>query len=176
MRTATSAGLLISLSLALPGITDAQQLPNDADLRSAYCMPIEEGSVNLLKQVLAQLVANTERPTPEQERAIENYRQILQKQTSTLDRLRMYLMPRIPYLDPAALTAAKQRGTADFGAAQRITDDQGQAGCLIQCTTKQGENKTTVDPDACAKQCLPPSLLALRDRIASCNDPDWLPF
>jgi hypothetical protein len=170
--------VLIVVGMTVAGSAAAQQLqlPSDADLKTAYCIPVAEFGVNFVKQILANAAASQQRPTPEQQQTIGRYRSNLQEQEAVLDRLRKYLVPRVPYLDPIALTGAQQRGQADVAALQAASENQAQRDCLLQCASKQQGSGKQIDPSECAKQCLPPSVVSTRERIGSCVTPTWLPF
>jgi hypothetical protein len=170
--------LLLVLGSALSGTVSAQQsqLPNDADLKTAYCIPVAEFGVNFIKQILANAAASQQRPTPEQQQTIDRYRGNLQEQEAVLDRLRKYLVPRILYLDPFALTAAQQRGQADVAVLQAASENQAQSDCLLQCASKQQGSGAQIDQNECVKQCSPPTVVSTRERIGSCATPTWLPF
>jgi len=177
MKRITVSNLLAALGVAATCAAQAQRSPNDIDLKTAYCIPIVESTANLYKQIiLAQAESNPQNQAPDKRQLIEENRQVLEEQISNLNRLKQYLLPRIPYLDPVALAAAQQRGKADYSALQAASKDQAQYDCVAQCITKQRDSGAQIGADVCVKQCVPHNVLVLLERVASCGSSISLPF
>jgi len=151
------------LLLAFCGVSSAQQpsLPNDGELRSAYCIPILRWEIAGVSKMVASL-ANSQ--TPEAQHAYADSRTKLEKFQSALNRLQSYLAPRAAYLDPVSLALAQHRGEADL---HRLED-------IAQCTTDcEAKKDNKADVVACSEACIDRSLV---DRMKACAEPSWLPF
>ena len=136
----------------------AQQLspPDNTDLKSAYCIGVEQ-----------QVVANAEAMQNSLPASAVKYAQEASRDAhDRLRHLQQYLMPRLPYIDPIGVAAARQRGTDDY--AFLFNDPQTAAcstRCMQQSQTKDQLQQCTV---ACAPERLP--------RIWQCSNLSWLPF
>ena len=84
---------------------------------------------------------------------------------STLNRLQLYLLPRVTQRDPVAIIAAEKRAEADLQELRRAT---------AECTTDCAKSGHGDDPtNACAESCVGSDLVA---RLRACKNPSWLPF
>lgn len=129
----------------------AQQLPNETDLKAAYCMGV-------IKKVLGDVGhvdIGSLSATPEMKK---NFSEGMNKLNGNLRRLQMYLVPRIPYLDMVGIEAARIRGDED--------ESSGVQSIAI-C------NKNCMDID-CAQRCIDKNEFAPRIRI--CYDLSFLPY
>jgi len=135
----------------LCAVAHAQQIPNDIDLRAAYCLPIVNEQVAVFGQP-----SGTPQP-PQAERAIKDMASDAQ---GRLDHLKRYLLPRMPYLDATALAAAAAQGKDD---SQRAQQDSAQ--CLASC-----------ERDANPKQCLTSCETDTLVKVRRCTKLGWLPF
>lgn len=169
-----AAGLLL---LCITSATArAARVPTAVEFRTAYCHRIMQWSVRQLKSnqnVLEQeLRARRQGGSPPAQHAgisDETLQAMLQRtqkeaadEHAVLEKLQQYLEPRIPDLDPAALSAAKQKANADI---QDISDLNGK--CGFRCAHGP-------DFEAClAEKCGAADLLR---RFSGCRDPDWLAF
>jgi hypothetical protein len=100
---------LASLSPVVAGAQQGQP-GTDTDLRAAYCLAADNVQLSALTSGRNGLPAST----PAESRAY------LDKQIANLSsdvgRLRAYVIPKIQYVDPLAITAAAARGKADIAA------------------------------------------------------------
>lgn len=127
-----------------------QQLPDAVDLKSAYCLAVVQNQVLGLEASI-----NTNPALPERQQAL-----IVASQNDAkarLDRIRRYLFPRIPYLDPTGLAVARQQGIDDQARSVKLLSD-----CINTCQTRE-----------CLEACEPPDLAA---KVRACAKTDWLPF
>jgi len=156
--------LWLALFLACVGPASAQlAVPTDNELRTAYCIPVVKAQIEIENQAIAMAEGQRQSPTPEAQNLVKEIpamREDLAKRQTALDRLQLYLLPKMQALDPIALTAAMHRGDADVlelkASAQR---------CAAKCTSAP-------DWNACISQCNPD----LSARVKACANPTWLPF
>jgi hypothetical protein len=149
-------------------------IPTDAELRSAYCVPVLQWFIRENRSELANFMEEQKNAvTPE-------YRQILTKKIdelqqdvavyeSALNRLQSYLLPRIQHLDPTALMLASNRGNADRQQLSSMIDR-----CYERCGISLG-----VPLDDKKKECIVACQDTLKDvaaRLQPCRNPSWLPF
>lgn len=165
----TCAAMCAAVTVATTGTAD-DTLPTDADLRSAYCIPVLQHGIDVLNQAAAAHEAQAKSAqTPEQRRAGQELRDIVLNRVSetqsTLHRLTSYLLPRMQYRDQLALTAAGERGEADVKVLQAKA---------VRCPTRCGGfDVSDAAWYACAARCVDKELIA---RVRACAAPTWLPF
>ena len=147
-----------SLTLALFVVcvdahAQGSELPNQVDLRAAYCTKVVEYQISLLTDPTP-----VSRP-PEAQRVLDRFRDNAQ---SNLRRIRAYLLPRVAYLDALGLMAAMQSADADIQEAK-----QEASACVSKCNS---------EPNAlgCVLQCNANS--EVTEHFQRCRDTSWLPF
>jgi hypothetical protein len=150
---------------AFASIAMSQDLvPSDAELRSAYCLPVVKAEIKLARDAIAMADANKTSPIPAVQenltKASEELRKGLVQAESALNRLQAYLVPRVMARDPVALMAATQRGEADLRALESMAAQY--AAC-----------RGVTDDKACIDSYTDKDLVA---RIRACANPTWLPF
>lgn len=131
--------------------------PTDLELRSAYCLKVREAQ---LQAVSSELEADL--------RALPEVQEMLHRDKDDIHRLRSYLLPRLDYLDSAALLAAASRGEADF----RQSAIQG-AKCAESRTCPKQPSQLE-KWGACIESCR--QVHPVTARVDSCKDLSWLPF
>jgi hypothetical protein len=147
---------------------DKSQMPSDAELRTAYCIPVITRELSDTKQAAAEAEQQANDPVTASYGAQDKFLQVLAQLKnriaeldSALKRLEAYLLPRRFQRDPVALAAAQKRGEADY---QELMGGE----CAARCMAVANANLT-----ACLSSCNPPDLVA---RLKACKDPTWLPF
>ena len=130
--------------LTLPG-TAAAESPNEADLHSAYCVP-----------VLQYEIAQTQRGGD---------RQMLEKLQAALNQVQAYLHPRMPKLDPMALAQMQSRAQGDIQQFQKGVQ------CMGNCASGK-DDPTKTEAAACTKSCMDMGAVAHMD---TCTKLIWLP-
>ncbi|MFM0091551.1 hypothetical protein PQR46_32115 [Paraburkholderia sediminicola] len=131
----------------------AQQPPTNIDLTAAYCIGVVQQNFTLIP---------TDLNRPE---VTDPIRKSLQEQ---LNHLQAYLLPRMQYVDPVGITAARARGQTD---AKAVVGAEMMA-CTSRCTTPPNVDATTAMKQ-CALSCDTEHRLP---RVWSCHDLSWLPF
>lgn len=153
--------VLFSLALFLSiGNASAQQLPlpSEADLKSAYCIPIVQNELKLMN--------GDGSFAPGVGPQFDAVRKIIRERNDDLTRLQSYFLPRLLHLQPMGLLAAQNRATADLREVEA-----NMAHCSERCDGKGYSNESVL---ACYKDC--GAELAAVKRMAGCRDLNWLPF
>lgn len=152
MKKKSVAGAFLAALACLPTPTFAQQLPTDIDLRAAYCLPIVNDELATFQTPIDPSVL-----TPQMKQGVES---AIAEAQERANRLKRFLLPRVPYLDATALLAASTQGKQDE---QRGLQDTRE--CFTSC---QGAS----DSRACMTSCETDALA----RVRRCSKLDWLPF
>src|SRR5438105_14108121 len=112
--------LLVSLSVLATVIvttTLAQELlPTDAELRSAYCIPVLQWQITWHQEMVSRA---DKAPAELREQASQldpNGRETIEQLQSALNRLQSYLVPRIGHRDSSSMLLATSRGKSDLKA------------------------------------------------------------
>lgn len=142
-------------------IAYAQRTPTDIELKAAYCLTMNQGMVTALGQL------------PHDDSATGKYAvNATAEANDRLNRLKLYVVPRLSALEPLALAGAMKRGEVDYETYKRTAND-----LLSKCSNGCGVNadgswqeKTA----SCANSCLARDPLWVR--FQSCVDINWLPF
>ncbi len=158
-----------------------ERLPTDVELRSAYCIPVLQNDISVLQQALATANSGIDHITdiPVQsgrdavlqayQRGQREFEKAITERQSALNRLQLYITPKIPYLDVDSLMAATSRAKADI---QQF--DTKSKSCTLECMGPlKSDSAEKSDPVFCFKTC---SGVELNDRLAACRNPTWLPF
>jgi len=151
----TLHALLLIVVLFLPINAAGQQLPNnEVDFTAAYCISVTQTRIFRMNAMISRFNDNT---SDWDKRTIA---EVLERANADLRRLRLYLMPRIPYLDASRVLAAMKSGEADMDQFLHDADT---------C-----ENTCPYQMSPCMQKCLGTSDAAVR--ISVCNDLSFLPF
>jgi hypothetical protein len=130
----------------------AYELPNSVDLHATYCVAVLQYQLSLFNSMPPDT-------PPEMQRAIATEKD---QASYNLSRLQLYLMPRVPGLDPVSLAFALESGDED---APRAV--QAKAHCVAGCANN-------ADQGACLRKCIQES--EVMKRTATCSDTSWLPL
>jgi hypothetical protein len=153
------AALLLALFSQIAASAD--RAPTDAELHTAYCIPVMRWVVSEANEQ----IKNSSNQNNPQELAL------LSEAKAVFDRLRAYLIPKIDTLDPVALTLASKRGETDIRDLNSAVNQ-----CHNKCSwhlNADGFDKY----DACYQECMANNgTKDLVARIQACKKPTWLPF
>lgn len=145
--------LIFALAVSLLDDARADQLPTETDLRAAYCIKVNQGTLDAIanyrpaqpvKPRLEEMVAKMNAETGAAAR-------------DRLHRLRSYLFPRVPSLELASIVAAMKRGEIDTAR-------------YFETSPDVWDKKAT----RCIRNCMEGDQLYAR--IAACKKINWLPF
>lgn len=143
-------------------------VPTDAELRTAYCIPVITRELSDTKQAAAEAEHQANGPGTATYGAQDKFLQVLAglknriaELESALKRLEAYLLPRVSQRDPIALAAAQKRGEADY---QELMGGECGARCMAG---------SDADLSVCLNSCVSPGLVT---RVKACKNPTWLPF
>lgn len=146
---------LIALCLLAAIAAQAQtfQLPTDADLKSAYCIPVKKAMIEAYAKIT---------DVPSGKKAYNDA-------NTDLIRLQSYIVPRVSSLDPTSIVLATKRGESDY---KQAMADAGQ--CASRCSAFVENGGPTQRWNECSSACVAESTASAR--IRSCNNLSWLPF
>lgn len=148
--TIAFSALFFALSFSTR-ISQAQTfLPNDIDLKAAYCVGVLNSKIDALKKESHEFPALR-----------DSQDELSQGVQRDLRRLNLYLMPRLSRLETQGLLAATVSGKEDFVAG------------LEDLTKCAGTKKNCVTEEGCMSACRAGSP-AIR-RTNRCNDTSFLP-
>lgn len=150
-RRAAKAATASALFAACMG-AHAYEPPDTVDLHATYCVAVLQYKLSLFNSMPPDT-------PPEIQRGIAKERE---QASYNLSRLQLYLMPRVPHLDPVSLAFALESGDEDAPRAVQAASQ-----CVAKCTNH-------ADTSACLRNCARESD-AMR-RTAICSDTSWLPM
>ncbi|HYM46734.1 MAG TPA: hypothetical protein VES65_11325 [Solirubrobacteraceae bacterium] len=151
-------------------------VPSDAELRSAYCIPVLQWAVKGARDIADSIDGYWRQNPPTSEfaqqvaRTRADARKSVSDEESVLNRLQAYLLPRMERLDPVALTLAMKRGEADLREFESVSNQ-----CTKQCGVTVDTPSRDEKSNACLETCRDKDK-ALVERVRACNAPTWLPF
>src|SRR5262245_53064607 len=128
----------IALAFILVANADPRSLPSEVDLRAAYCIGVTQPQVEDLRPL-----AN-DPEIPEEARML--IAEVIEEVTGRLRRLRLYVLPRIPYLEHDGMAIALKRGQEDWSSHERHVHQ-----CAAQCPSLATRNVEA--RSACEKRC-----------------------
>lgn len=172
--------LFLSLPMFFPTTAFPQRpLPTDTELRAAYCVPVLQSDIADLRKLLAEVDNSIERiqdtPLEIRQQVLktlqESKRDLPQKiaeRESALNRVQLFILPRMRYLDTSALLGATQRGASDIQQWATVTSK-----CARQCRQRSTDEATSDQYSSCLKTCTSGDL---EIRLSACRNPTWLPF
>lgn len=155
-RNAIAVGLLV----IAPTVGQAQALPTDLDLRTAYCARVLAAQSAEIELMLAG--------TPEGSPVRQAIQRDLRERAAALHRLRSYLLPKVDALATEPLIAAALRADSDLDEMKRVAGT-----CTTSCSQHLDGGSPTSRWSLCTEECLSVPLVA---RLRGCRSPDWLPF
>ncbi len=140
----------------------AQRIPTDIELKAAYCLKVTQASVAELGRIA---------PT---DAAMEKMKgNALRNANDRVNRLQLYLVPRMQALEPTAMIGAMNRGEADaanyFRRVEEIADK-----CTTSCQLAGATGEAKDKAVRCFTACIGSD--ELLTRISSCPKLNWLPF
>lgn len=110
--------MLASILSVAAGEASAQsRAPSEDEVHSMYCVEVLRTQITLQRHMISELSeAAGVTPSLSRQEWIDTSAELLQrleKLEGALYRLQVYMLPRIPALDPAALAAAVRRANAE---------------------------------------------------------------
>lgn len=145
--------------------------PTDTDLKAAYCTAVKVQGVSEVSKAYDDVAKSSETAAPEFKKtlndSLKKLKDVVIDEKDKLNRLQLYLLPRMKFLDSGGLLAATARAKADQdrAASPEISS------CTQQCASTHSKRSQS-DTVACVKACAPEIFI----RLWSCNDLSWLPF
>ena len=147
--------------LPIPPSLEQREPPNDADLKSAYCIgEISVGAAQLNALLHSRPQMNSDEQK-EQGDLDASTRQVVYQEYAKVRRLQSYLSPRLARIDNGMLMAALKQGQADVSQVDRETDT-----CLSQCGALTDSNARPQCADTCTENSQTYQLTENRQKIA----------
>lgn len=146
--------LMSTLLLTLIGVSaQAQaQMPTPIDLRASYCIALFQENSPALEAFVR------ENPT-----AKASISPLLETSKNNLSRLQNYLVPRLQFLEPNAIFAARNQALSDMTT-------------INACTNRAcGSNFELKSPSECKDFCNKETG-GIRDKQWACSNLTWIPF
>jgi hypothetical protein len=154
--------VVAALLTASSGTWAQGAMPSDIDLKTAYCLRVKQRQQEWSRKLMS-----------EQQPSSAGYAYLQKSVRDTeadLDRLRTYLIPKIPMLDITGIVLATNRADKDVGEALSSATEQ----CLQTCAPAMQGGQMTPEWNTCITDCSAKSPVSVR--IHSCTDVNWLPF
>lgn len=154
-------------------------LPTDTELRAAYCVRVLQSDVANLKSLSTQIddtATRIQEVPPDLRQQVlqtlqESKRDLPQKiaeRESALNRVQLFILPRMKYLDATALLAATRRADSDLQESAAVGGK-----CLRQCAEPKAGEPAADRSASCLRSCMGADL---QSRLEACRSPTWLPF
>ncbi|MFL9933947.1 hypothetical protein P0D88_33225 [Paraburkholderia sp. RL18-103-BIB-C] len=155
--TLVHAAVMLAVSMSV----GARELspPTDTDLKASYCLAVQQEGASHLNAIDA-----SELPAS----AVPYFQKGMAGIRERIRHLQQYLLPRLEYVDPMGLIAARERGTED---ANYIAQDTQVMACSAKCAS-QARAMTDEQYGQCTATCAPEQMT----RIRQCLSLSWLPF
>ena len=168
-RTVRRVLLLSTVFAFATAVAAPPRVPSEHELRCMYCVEVIRAEILLQHHLIsASDEAAISAPTPElRQQWLNTSAELLQglaKLEVVLNRLQVYMLPRIRALDAYALATALREGDDDFEQSRAIADR-----CAVQCDPLHAMNEQL---QACRASC---SNDALLKKVRACENPTWLP-
>ena len=149
----------IMILLMLVRSTVARERPSEVDLQAAYCIPIAQHSLHMLRSFKRNV------QFPDIKLAAEK---AIAGRAEDLQRLQRYLVPRMPSLDLLEVEAAGKRGEEDLKKVAAYVET-----CKPKCKPLSNKPPAALWT-ACIEQCKAGN--PLTPRMQTCSELGWLPF
>lgn len=178
---ATTSQQTFAENLNSPLVGKQRRLPNDIELKATYCLALKKlqqsdilptviknnmyrpEDISMIDPELQKIFNEAEKILAESDKSLKGH---VEEQGDQISRLRQYMIPRLPYLEPAPLLAANSRGEKDFYS-QKKSPKGNQ--CMERCKNIKGNQWLT-----CFDPCMNED--ELYRRTYQCNDLAFLPF
>lgn len=141
-----------------------RRLPSDTELHAAYCIARLQHDVSVFESLKALSAEQQPSISPRVEQLMEQKRAALRK-------LQLYLVPRLPYLEPNALLGAVASADQDREeSSKRIDKVKDQFMAEVSKLKAQGLSSEQID------QKLNAEFGVTDPHAIACDNPSWLPF
>jgi hypothetical protein len=145
---------LVVFAMLSSNIYAQKLIPNNVDLRAAYCI----SSANEFVSLLSSIVSNFSK---EPLAAREMVNKHLVEEQNKLKRMQGYLIPRLKYLDNEILLIASNQYTVDRNE-------------MNKCLTRNNCESKNANLANCSKVCEVES--GVGDKLGQCENLAWLPY
>ena len=172
--------LSVVVSLCIATAAYGQRpLPTDTELRAAYCVRVLQSDVAGLNSLGAEIDDTAARihevPPDLRQQVLQTLQeskrdlpQMIAERKSALNRVQLFILPRMKYLDATALLAATRRAESDLRESAAVGGK-----CLRQCAVPRAGEPGADQSNSCLRSCMGEDL---QSRLEACRNPTWLPF
>lgn len=179
-RAGRSLLLCVLAAVFLAPTAFAQRpLPTDTELRAAYCVRVLQSDIANLQSLRAGIdesVARINEVPPDLQQQVlrtlqESKRDLphmISERETALNRVQLFILPRIPYLDSTALLAATRRADSDLQGSATVGSK-----CVRECSELKRGDGADDRSAPCMRACMGGEL---QSRLETCRNPMWLPF
>jgi hypothetical protein len=159
--------IVILFTVLATSSTTAQQdavpkdpLPDDADVRTAYCTPVLKWQIGMIRHMARSSV----NPTPVVQQWVEEARDLLPELQASLNRFEEHLVARTMTLSTTPLVVASMHAESDIQQFELQGDR-----CSAQCFgSDKGDD---AKQRSCWDTCVDKGVI---ERIGACRNPSWL--
>jgi hypothetical protein len=145
---------LVILAMFSSNVYAQKIIPNNVDLRSAYCISRTNEVVSLLTSIVSNF-------STEPLAAREMVNKHLVEEQNKLKRMQGYLIPRLKYLDNEILLIASNQ--------YRVDNEN-----MSKCETRNKCSPKNTNFVSCAEACKVES--GVGEKMGQCEDIAWLPY
>ena len=142
----------LSVVGVFPHAIAEQTYPSNIDLKAAYCLEIKKSTFELVK--------DTKGLTKELDFLLNEHK-------NEINRLKNFLLTRIPYIDHLPIVAATEAAKADWKSLSDLTS---------LCFEKVDKTRPYQEYKVEADECIAKSSSDIRERAKSCQSLTWLPY
>lgn len=152
------------------------QPPNQTDLHAAYCIETLKSFIARYGQYIAARakVLNADPNTPKSLRdSAASDQAAVDTAGNNLQKLRLYMASRLPYIDALGLVDATRTAGDDQDRVETMTNK-----CSAQCPVSANPKALPAETK-CNNECtarLMPDLAAVRQSFKTCQMLNWLPY
>jgi hypothetical protein len=179
----TACTAVSMLLLSDTGIAQVPQPspPTETDLHAAYCTEVINTEIGMVEAALASYptfdttpsATDTEPLRKAKAKVEANLRTIkagLDTEKAILNKLHLYLLPRLLYLDPLGLVGAQTAAKDDLARIKSALSS-----CQNECPASLESSALQTCSTECTTRAMP-DLAAVQKKLKSCQDLEWLPF
>jgi len=179
MRFLCKPTLSLLLLLLVTTASAQMRLPTGIELRAAYCVEVLQNDIAEINEMQASVdheIKHIEDVPPDERQTVTQAlregqsglpKDVAERQ-STLNRLQLFIVPRMKYLDANALLGANERAKSDLHDFAALVHR-----CSAQCRGPTAGHTSGNMMVSCIQKCTSGALI---DRLNACRNPTWLPF
>jgi hypothetical protein len=162
---------LTAVAMAALAVARAERLPTDVELKAAYCLKvIQLFTIPFAEQARSEMKSVAPRDqlsAPANAKIDTTMKAEINKGRDSEARLQLYLLSRMPDLDPVPIIVAMKQGELDAAGFR-----QSLAKCFAECAVSAPGDSMWSAASKCGGDCV--RRLELAPRVATCGNLNWL--